>query len=123
MPTYVFVLINHLGEPFEASELTFEDDRQANAHAASLLTKGYPVEVRSNGERIKLLPLMTWIVEDWLKPHLGPWPLTRSARDVRVQNAFRRLSERPRCRDCHQLLDEQTAAMAESRCTDCRQGD
>ena len=55
MPTYVFFLINHLGEPFEASELTFEDDQQANAHAASLLTKGYPVEVRSDGKRIKLL--------------------------------------------------------------------
>ena len=36
MPTYVFVLINHLGEPFEASELNFEDDQQAKAYAASL---------------------------------------------------------------------------------------
>ena len=41
MPTYVFVLINHLGEPFEASELNFEDDQQAKAYAASLLAKGY----------------------------------------------------------------------------------
>lgn len=123
MPTYVFFLINHLGEPFEASELAFEDDQQANAHAASLLTKGYPVEVRSDGKRIKLLPMMTWSVEDWLKPHLGPWPLTRSAGEARFEALFHRLSERPRCRDCRQLLDEQTAATDENRCTDCRSGD
>ena len=42
MPTYVFFLINHLGEPFEASELDFEDDRQADAYAASLLARAIP---------------------------------------------------------------------------------
>ena len=98
MPTYVFFLINHLGEPFEANELDFEDDQQASAHATSLLAKGYPVEVRSDGKRVKLLPMMTWRVENWLKPYLGPWPLTSSARDPRFPPRFRRGSERPRCR-------------------------
>lgn len=120
MPTYVFFLINHLGEPFEANELDFEDDQQASAHATSLLAKGYPVEVRSDGKRIKLLPMMTWSVEDWLKPHLGPWPLTRSAPDTRFQPRSRRLIERPRCRHCRQRLDEQTAATDEDRCVECR---
>ncbi len=123
MPTYVFVLINHLGDPFEASELNFEDDQQAKAYAASLLAKGHPVEVRSDGQRIKLLPMMTWSVEDWLTPHLGPWPLTRSARDVRFQLGIRSRIEPARCAGCRQPLNEQTAATDDERCADCRSDD
>lgn len=123
MPTYVFFLINHLGEPFEASEWDFEDDQQAKDYAASLLAKGYPVEVRSEGQRIKLLPMMTWSVEDWLKPHLGPWPLTRLARDARFQLGIRSRIEQARCCGCRQPLDEQTVATDEERCVVCRSGD
>lgn len=66
MPQYWFFLINHLGEPFEASERSFDDDEQACAHAEALTARGYPVEVKSGGVRIKLAPLMTWKAEDWL---------------------------------------------------------
>ena len=119
----MFFLINHLGEPFEASEWDFEDDQQAKDYAASLLAKGYPVEVRSEGQRIKLLPIMTWSVEDWLKPHLGPWPLTRLARDARFQLGIRSRIEQARCAGCRRPLDEQTAATDDERCAGCRSDD
>ncbi len=40
MPTYVFFLINHLGEPFEANELDFEDDQQAKRLEGPALWNG-----------------------------------------------------------------------------------
>ena len=76
VPAYVFLLINHLGEPFEASELDFADDQQALDHARSLARRHYPVEVRLDGRCLGRAPMAEWEVEDWLRPHLGPWPLT-----------------------------------------------
>jgi hypothetical protein len=75
VPVYVFLLINHLGEPFAARELDFDDDRKALDHAETLAGRDYPVEVRSGGQLLGLIPMIPWEVEDWLKPHLGPWPL------------------------------------------------
>ena len=75
LPTYVFFLVNHLGEPFEAHQLEFPDEHQALSHAQILAARQYPVEVRLNGELIKLIPMAVWRAEDWLKPYLGPWPL------------------------------------------------
>ena len=67
MPLYSFFLINHLGEPFDAAERAFDNDQDACAHALTLSARrGYPVEVKSGGARIKLVPLMTWRAEDWL---------------------------------------------------------
>lgn len=76
VPAYMFLLINHLGEPFETSELDFADDQQALDHARSLATNHYPVEVHLDGRCVERIPMGEWEVEDWLKPHLGPWPLT-----------------------------------------------
>lgn len=76
VPAYVFHLINHLGEAFQASEMDFPEDEQALEHARSLAARRYPVEVRLDGRLIGLAPMAEWEVEDWLKPHLGPWPLT-----------------------------------------------
>ena len=67
MPLYSFFLINHLGEPFEAAERPFDSHQDACAHARTLSARrGYPVEVKSGGARIKLVPLITWRAEDWL---------------------------------------------------------
>lgn len=76
VPAYVFLLINHLGESFEARELDFADDQQALDHARSLAGRNYPVEVRLDGRCIARAPMAEWQVEDWLKPYLGPWPLS-----------------------------------------------
>ena len=76
LPAYVFFLTNHLGEPFEAHELEFPDDQQAFNHAEILAARQYPVEIGRGGELIKQIPMGEWQAEDWLKPHLGPWPLT-----------------------------------------------
>lgn len=76
VPAYVFFLINHLGEPFEARELDFADNQQALDYAQSLAAQHYPVEVRLGGKSIKVIPTEEWRPEDWLKPYLGPWPLT-----------------------------------------------
>lgn len=76
LPAYVFFLTNHLGEPFEAQELEFPDDQHAFNHAEILAARQYPVEIRRGGELIKQIPMGEWQAEDWLKPHLGPWPLT-----------------------------------------------
>lgn len=68
MPQYSFFLINHMGEPFEASECSFDNDQDACAYAERLASRrDYPVEVKSGGDRIKLVPLMTWKAEDWLR--------------------------------------------------------
>lgn len=75
VPVYVFFLINHLGEPFAARELDFENDRKALDHAEALAGRDYPVEVRSGGRLLCLMPVAAWEPEEWLKPHLGPWPL------------------------------------------------
>lgn len=76
VPAYVFRLINHLGEPFEARELDFEDDQKALDHARTLAAGNYPVEVMSGDRHVGRIPMAEWQAEDWLKPHLGPWPLT-----------------------------------------------
>lgn len=80
---YSFFLINHLGEPFEAVELSFDNDQDACAHAqATAARRGYPVEVKSSGVRINLVPLMTWKAEDWLNRSPGfsrsPYPPLRT---------------------------------------------
>ncbi len=76
MPAYVFLLINHVGEPFEAHELDLEDDQKALDHARGLAGRNYPVEVMSAGRRVGHIPTPEWEAEEWLKPHLGPWPLS-----------------------------------------------
>lgn len=75
MPAYVLHLINHLGEPFGARELDFDDDQTALDYAQALVGQAYPLEVRLDGRLVCLVPLPEWQVEEWLKPHLGPWPL------------------------------------------------
>lgn len=76
MPAYVFLLINHLGEPFDSQELDLEDDQKALDHAQGLAGRNYPVEVRSGDRLVGKVPLQEWRAEAWLKPYLGPWPLS-----------------------------------------------
>ena len=78
MPLYSFFLINHLGEPFDASERSFDNDQDACAHALTTSARrGYPVDVKSGGARIKLVPLMTWRAEDWLDQTRTPTFFTK----------------------------------------------
>lgn len=94
VPQYSFFLINHLGEPFDASERAFENDQDACAHAVTISARrGYPVEVKSSGTRLKLVPLMTWRAEDWLGQTRTPPLFIRRA-------THRRPFKAPTCMKC-----------------------
>jgi hypothetical protein len=115
VPLYSFFLINHLGEPFEASERSFDTDQEACDHAQALAERGYPVEVKSGGERIKLIPLMTWSVEDWLSPpprhSTPPFSVLRRLLPHRAGPAA--------CPRCHGPMPRKAGAAGERYCEAC----
>lgn len=115
MPHYSFFLINHLGEPFEASERSFDTDQEACDHAQALAERGYPVEVRSAGARIKLIPLMTWNAEDWLSP-----PQRHPTPPFSVLRRLFPYGPGPTaCPRCHGPIPPKAAASGERYCDAC----
>lgn len=108
VPLYSFFLINHLGEPFEASECSFDSDREACAHAEAIASRrGYPVEVKSDGVRIKLAPLMTWKAEEWLDR-------TRPSQFFASRGVHPRLVRPPSCVQCRRPMDSADAKLCET---------
>jgi hypothetical protein len=67
---YGFLLINHLGEPFERSERACRDDDQALEYAQALSARGFTVEARLGEARIALITPKSWEPYPWLKPLL-----------------------------------------------------
>jgi len=116
VPQYSFFLINHLGEPFEASECSFENDQEACDHAKALAERGYPVEVKSAGARIKLMPLMTWKAEDWLSPA----PRYTRAPFAVLRRVAPPIAGRTACLKCNGPVPPQTGAVETRYCEACR---
>jgi hypothetical protein len=115
VPQYSFFLINHLGEPFEASECSFDTDQEAYDHAQTLAERGYPVEVKSGGARIKLIPLMTWNAEDWLSP-----PPRHPTPPFSVLRRLFPDGGGSACPRCHAPIPRKAGASGERYCEACR---